>query len=84
MAAPKEKNPWAALVPATQAAIRCGEPAFRKFLDVETKEDAANVVRRRCQIESRAELNTDPESAKRWRLLDNEYAAASHLPEQRG
>jgi hypothetical protein len=76
----KERRKWEDLPPAQQAAIRCGEPEFRRFLS-EVKglpvsaDGAADVVRHLCGVQSRAELNTHPVPAELWRKLEADFWA---------
>jgi hypothetical protein len=79
----KEKQRWEDLNLAMQAGIRCNEVAFRKFLtETETSafearsvHDAEMMVRERCEVDSRKELNLDPGAARRWQQLDRSYQA---------
>jgi hypothetical protein len=72
---------------AQQAGIRCGEPAFLKFLTEEFVEsdeiaeapqndfDAAALVRIITDVESRAEFDSDPAAGQRWKDLEGRYRA---------
>lgn len=84
---------WGSMPPAEQAGVRCGDPLFRQFLShgisgkfprliehVETAEDAARAVRRICGIESRSELNGNPEAAGRWYRLERAFRAWAKEP----
>jgi hypothetical protein len=70
---PKEKQKWDDLKLSMQAVIRCKEKAFWTFLGAESPEDAANVVRARCRVNSRSALNNNPEAAEKWRQIDRLY-----------
>jgi hypothetical protein len=75
--ATKERRKWDELPPAQQAAIRCGEPEFRRFL-VETglahdNEDPAETIRRTCDVESRAELNRSHEARGVWHQIEDDF-----------
>jgi hypothetical protein len=80
---PKEKRKWDDLKSSMQAAIRCNEPAFQRFMrevyDSEAHgdddEDAANAVRYICGVDSRSGLNDNREAAERWKDLDRSYQA---------
>jgi hypothetical protein len=80
---PKEKRRWEDLNLAMQAGMRCNEVAFRTFLtetetsafEARTVQDAEMMVRERCKVDSRKELNLDPEAAERWRILERSYQA---------
>lgn len=70
--AEKPKRQWDDLLPSQQAGIRCGEPRFAEFIDA-LGNDAADVLRDRLNIRSRAELDTNPRAAAAWRKLDQQY-----------
>jgi hypothetical protein len=85
LAAPERKK-WEDMPPAQKAAIRCAEPEFWRFLG-ETickprdwnaptnSEEAAQVVRHLCQVDSRARLNVNAPAREAWLHLDSEYWA---------
>jgi hypothetical protein len=58
-----------------EAALRCREPMFQRYLNVSDENEAAEAVRKACGISSRAGLNTDPEAARAWRALDGQFLA---------
>ncbi|MEY9829833.1 hypothetical protein ABIA25_001648 [Sinorhizobium fredii] len=67
---------------AAECAMKCSEPAFKKFLEechgLErplTDDRAANKVRFILNIGSRGELNDDPAAAARWQDLRNSFDA---------
>lgn len=61
------------------AGILCNNPDFRAFLSgylsecVDSPKKAAVAVRTLCQINSRAELDINPEAAQMWHLLVSEF-----------
>jgi hypothetical protein len=79
---PTEKKRWHELPPSQQAAIRCNEPAFTKFLE-ETKpqygslgeHEVAEVVRMLCGVDSRKDIRTGTQAAQKWFAIDSEYQA---------
>lgn len=73
----KDKKRWDDLPPSQQAAIRCNEKGFIRWLDVIDERDAACVVRERCGVLSRAELDKEPTAAARWRQIDDAYITHS-------
>ncbi len=79
-APPASKKSWADMLPAQQAAIRCAEPEFQRFMDAASEDEAAQLVRMVCAVQSRAELNTDPQARGRWHLLENDYWAWQRNP----
>jgi hypothetical protein len=76
----RDRRKWDELLPAQQAAIRCGEPEFQAFLGARDIGDAADLLRRRCGVESRASLNTDVSAAASWRLIEDEFWAWQRDP----
>jgi hypothetical protein len=58
-----------------EAVMRCKDPQFWKFLEVNSEQEAAERVRRVCQIDSRSGLNADPVAASLWRGLDAHFLA---------
>lgn len=75
----QEKRRYENLKSAMQAGIRCGEPAFWKFLTelgrlAQNEEQAANIVRDHCGVSSRSALNLDPKAAAKWQELDARYS----------
>jgi hypothetical protein len=58
---------------AQQAALRCGDPTFQKFMRVGGSDEAARAVRAACKVESRAELDKVPEAGAVWRRLNDEF-----------
>lgn len=86
---PKEpiKKPmdWREVQPAAQAGIRCADARFRDYLAVEhgvetnTPEEAAKVLRRLCNVNSRSEFSTNPKARVLWTQFDNAYRDWAHL-----
>lgn len=74
-----ERSPWDALKYAQQAGIACGEVDFRDWIQSITQravpdaDAAAEFVRQRCGIKSRAELDQDERAAQMWRALYGKY-----------
>nr|WP_289624621.1 hypothetical protein [Sinorhizobium sp. 7-81] len=67
---------------AAECAIKCGEPAFKKFLEERqglerplTDDRVETKVRSILKVSSRAELNDDPAAAARWQDLRNAFDA---------
>jgi hypothetical protein len=65
---------------AAEAAIKCGEPAFKAFLierhgldKLATDERTAQRLRTLLKITSRAELNADADAAARWKALRGDF-----------
>jgi hypothetical protein len=84
---PKEKGKldWRDVQATAQAAIRCAEPRFREYLATEhgkgvnTKEEAADAIRRMCGIASRTELSTNHKARALWHSIDSGYREWAHL-----
>ena len=78
----KEKRRFTELPPSQQAAMRCNEPEFQRFLagycDIKQVPDstlAAALVRSHCGVESRADLDRITDAADMWRSIDADYFA---------
>lgn len=71
------KRAWADLPPSQQAAIRCGEPSFIRWLQAADAEHAAMIVRRDCFVDSRRDLDTNHRARVLWHGLDTEYMQAT-------
>lgn len=81
---PKDRKPFALLPLSQQAALRCNDTEFRTFvaqLDGEgmflmyDTDMAADYVRGRCGVSSRAELNTSKDAARHWGILESNFQA---------
>lgn len=78
-----DKRTWSDMPLAQQAAIRCVEPAFRRFLaeEIDRSHDiamydgdmAADTVRRLCGVTSRKHLAESSTAAARWVELDTRF-----------
>ena len=76
----KPARKWESLPLSQQAAIRCGEASFRRFLDeegfcqpCETDEDAAGFVRTSCGVTSRANIRSGQPSGEHWLQLERHF-----------
>lgn len=58
-----------------QAALRCADPRFQRFLRVDDADGAARAVRGVCRVASRRELDSVDAAGAAWRSLDAEYVA---------
>jgi hypothetical protein len=80
----KERRKWNRLAPSQQAALRCKEGGFQRFILEEhimglgDEESAIEFVRRFCGVASRSEIKLGTPAAGKWLLLDNEYQAWLH------
>lgn len=73
----KPDNPhksWDRLRLSQQAAIRCSDNTYRHWLCVDDEESAKAQVRKACEVDSRAELDTDETAANRWQAMEEEFA----------
>ena len=71
----RERRKWDQLRPAQQAAMRCREKAFQKFVETDNDEDAAYTVRDFCGVKSRSDILEGTAAARKWADLDREYQA---------
>lgn len=78
----KEKRRFSELPPSQQAAMRCGELGFQRFVkertrgvfDYETSPDAVAVyVRNWCNVESRSDIVAGTIAGDLWKELDDAY-----------
>ena len=75
----KERKRWDELNRTEQAGIRCNDSDFQKFLcerfDLTSCNviGAADMVRQHCRVESRKQLDFDPNAAVDWDALDADY-----------
>ena len=85
------RQKWNDLRPSQQAALRCNDPEFHRFLSRTAPlywrqfaggavDRAAQVVRSHTNVRSRREFDTDPDAAKRWHALDAEFWAWQRDP----
>lgn len=72
---PRQK--WESLPLSQQAAMRCGEVPFQRFLRerraVSAEMPPAEAVRLICGVTSRGDIGKTEHSGKAWRDLDGEY-----------
>jgi hypothetical protein len=86
--APKERRPFNSLALPAQAAMRCNEPEFQRFIadrlygpgnDVRVESPmAASEVRHICGVTSRSMISIAGESGRKWLALDAEYLEWKH------
>lgn len=87
--APKERQRFATMPLPKQAAIRCGDPDFRRFLAqrghfarsgiaVLDLDMAAGEVREICCVTSRSQISDADGSGDLWTALDREYGDWKH------
>ncbi|VCU70847.1 hypothetical protein PIGHUM_02926 [Pigmentiphaga humi] len=58
----------------TTAALMGRNPAFQRYLGADNEQAARDALCRRCEIESRRELDTDPRAAERFPALRQGFA----------
>ena len=82
--AEKERRRFDEMPAAQQAGLLCNEPAFRRFLAETGGETqiamydldmAADAVRERCEVHSRADIDKQPLARARWEQIVSEYQA---------
>ena len=79
------KRKWEEMPLSQRAALRCHDVAFIDWLRAQDSEHAADMVRRRCAVHSRSELDTNPEAAAKWFQLDARFLTETgRQPERRG
>lgn len=65
---------WDDLKSSQQAGIRCNEPEFQAWLGVTTEPEAATIVRKRCGVDSRGDLDRNEDASAAWWKLNRDYA----------
>lgn len=60
---------------AQEAGILSSQPIFQRFADATTPDEAADFIRLRCNIESRAHLDHDADAALAFREMKREFKA---------
>ena len=76
-----EKRKWRDLRPAQQAALRCKQPAFQRFVaevhnaDDISEQSAIEVVREACCVASRSDILEGTRAATWWRVMDESFQA---------
>lgn len=69
----KPRRQWDDLRPSARAAILCGETAFLVFLKVKTKEEAAEKLRRHCDVKSRSEFDNDETKRMVFEMVERDF-----------
>jgi len=80
----RERRPFASLPLSQQAALRCDDVRFQKFIGVANKVEAGGYVRAHCRVGSRADLDGNSGrfelSRATWVRLETSYQ--EHLTDQ--
>lgn len=85
----KDRHPFASLPLAQQAAIRCSDAAFQRWVVANysgqhaylaNEDTAAILVREHCKVASRANISEDDGSGLRWADLERKFKA--HLTDE--
>ena len=58
---------------AQRAGILCSQKGFWKFLEVDGEEAAADMIRARCGVASRSDIDGDPDASREFKALAAEY-----------
>ncbi len=82
--APKQSDRWEDLPAVKQAAIRCQDEGFQRWIAPEGKEPtadlAAQMVRYFCGVDTRSDIKPEnPEAVKTWQNIDAEYRSHAGL-----
>ncbi len=83
---PKEDKPKAPMKLSQQAGMLCNDPVFQRFVSEQyfagapiNTDEVVEVVRHRCEVQSRSEFDTDEAAARRWRKLHADFEAWKQL-----
>ena len=88
--ATKQRTPFDQLPATMQAAMRCADESFQRFVfdvfwrkgaAIPSEANAAQLVRDYCGVSSRKDLNFNEEASRLWLELEAKYQA--HLTDQR-
>jgi len=82
---PKERKQWGDTLRSMQAAIRVTSREWRhwaKLPDTWTADDCTNWIKQSLVIQSRKELDSDPEKSALWDKMDAAFIEATRLPER--
>ena len=71
-----ERKQWDDLSLAQQAGILCGDKQFQNWGGFMNAEHAAEWLRDRCMILSRADLDKNPDAARTFREINSTYRAS--------
>lgn len=69
------------------AGYRCTQPAFWRYLSetfncaVPGEEEAAHIVRDRCGVDSRKQINLDPKAAAKWEEIEARFSVWLKAPQ---
>lgn len=69
----RPKRPWHECNRAQQAALLGQNVIFQGWIGAADKNEAAEIIRTRCDVESRRELDTIPAATERWDKLSREF-----------
>lgn len=72
------------LPPSQQAAIRCKDEGFRHWIGATSEDDCVLMVRERCGIDSRRELDTPGMAQDLWVALNNAFWAETRGYQEEG
>lgn len=78
------KRSFEELPPSQQAAIRCKDEGFRHWIGATSEDDCVLMVRERCGIDSRRELDTSAEAQDKWVMLNNAFWAETRGYQEEG
>lgn len=82
---PKQRTDWREVQPAAQAGIRCADENFRRYLyfahgtTANTADEAADAIRKMCNIKSRTELSSNHKARALWHSIDGAYREWANL-----
>lgn len=68
-----QRRPFHELSMTQQAAIKCTDQEFQKFMSTANEHDCANAVRVRCGVKTRADIKPDTSAGDCWVRLLADY-----------
>ena len=77
----RARKSWHEMPPTMQAGVLCTDKSFQKWIGASSELDAAHIVRRRCGVASRKDIQLTTAAAIIWRDIVSDYRAWMHEPE---
>lgn len=76
---PKPRQSWGSMSYAQRSGILRNDKRFQEWLGVDNPDDAADIIRRKCGVESCSKIDGIPLARQKFEVLDNQYRTATGL-----
>ena len=77
----RARKSWHEMTPTMQTGVLCADKSFQKWLGVNNETDAAILIRGRCGVNSRKDIQLTTNAAGVWRDIVADYRAWMRDPE---